>query len=206
MDNSLSEYWYALSKETPGKRWWDAPIWHDAIGRALQMSRGEVGGVYAFAPFRLARIDEKPLILAAYPAPRLFEPADEDWLGIETVIAWDPVSDTASVIGDPEPQLVGCLDVDAAVYASPRRFFQRWAQKRAAFAVQRQIAAGNDWYSKPLETDQIPGALMVGQPDQIRWRASDLPSDLEVVDADPRAVSRAILKSANLPRTFQRAA
>lgn len=206
MDNALSELWFARAKDSPAKTWWEAPIWHDAVGRAMCMNREEYAGVYALAPFRLAKVDGKALVLAAYPAPRIFTPTDEDWLGIETVIAWNPVDDTATVLGDAEPQLVGNLDLEPAIYARPRRFFQRWAQKRAAFAVQRQTFAGKDWHSAPREVDQIPGALLIGNPDKVRWRSYSLPRDLEVIDADPRQINRAILIDANLPRAFQRVA
>lgn len=206
MDNSLSELWFARSKDTPAKMWWEAPIWHDAIGRALRLSREECAGVYALAPFRLGRVDGKAVVLAAWPAPRLFAPIDEDWLGIEAVIAWNPLDDTAIVLGEIDPQLVGNLTDENTVYGSPRLFFQRWAQRRAAYAVQRQMTAGKEWHSPPIELDLAPGALMIGKPDQIRWNTYDLPRDLAVVAADPREINRAILIAAKLPRAFQRAA
>lgn len=206
MDNTLSELWFARAKDSPAKTWWHSDIWHDAVGRAMCMNRAEYAGVYALAPFRLARVDGKPVVLAAYPAPRIFAPVDDDWLGIEAVIAWNPVTDEAMVLGDPEPQLVGRLDDEPAVYGSARLFFQRWAQKRAAYAVHRQTMANSDWHSAPPEADLIPGALMIGKPEKIRWRSYSLPKDLEVIGADPRQINRAILISANLPRAFQRAA
>ena len=204
--NAQSAYWYALGKDSPAKLWWEAPLWHDAIGRALHMDRSEFAGVYALSPFRLTRIDGKPVVIAAYPAPRIFTPLDEDWLSIETVIAWNPVDDTAQIIGDVEPQLVGSFNEDSAVYGSPRAFFQRWAQKRAAYAVQRQAVAGKDWSVVPSEVDLVPGCLMIGKPDAIRWNTYPVPRDLEVVAADPSQINRAILRSANLPRAFLRAA
>lgn len=206
MDNSLSELWFARAKDTPAKMWWNAPIWHDAVGRALHLSREECAGVYALAPFRIGKVEGKAVVLAAWPAPRLFTPIDEDWLGIEAVIAWNPLDDTAIVLGDRNPQLVGNMADESAVYGSPRLFFQRWAQRRAAYAVQRQMTAGKDWHSPPTELDLAPGALMIGKPDAIRWSSYDLPRDLEVVAADAREINRAILISAKLPRAFQRAA
>lgn len=204
--NELSQLWFARSKDTPAKMWWYADLWHPATGRALNMDRSEFAGVYALAPFRLARIDEKVLVLAAYPAPRIFDPIDEDWLGIDAVIAWNPVDDTATVLGDVEPQLVGSFHEDSSLFASPRAFFQRWAQKRAAYAVQRQMVAGKDWHHPPIEGDLVPGALIIGKPSEIRWTNFDLPRDLEVVGISALAVNRAILRSARVPRAFERAA
>lgn len=206
IDNSLAARWFALSKDSPAKLWWHSPLWNDATGRALGLDRAECAGVYALAPFRIARIDGKALVLAAYPAPRIFAPVDEDWLDIETVIAWNPLDDTAIVLGDPVPQIVGTFAEDATLYASPREFFQRWAQKRAAYAVQRQACADNEWSAPPVEADLAPGALIIGNFNEIRWQTHNLPRDLECVGVDARLINRAILRAANLPRAFQRAA
>lgn len=207
IDNTISEYWYALGKDCPGKTWFYADIERRApIYRALRIDPGDMGAVYAVAPFRLARIDERVVILAAYPCPRILTPCDENWFGIETVVAWDPVANQATILGDSEPQLVGSFDNRNALFADPLTFFQCWARDRAVFAVQRQTIAGTDWQSAPREVDMVPGCLIVGAPAKIRWNPSALPADLECVGIDARIINRAILASARLPRAFQRAA
>lgn len=204
--NAESAYWYALSKDTPAKQWWNLEPGHASVYRAMCINPEEYAASYALAPFRVGRIDGRAVVMVAYPCPRLFAPYDEDWLSVETVIAWNPIDDTATILGDPDAQLVGSFRDDSAVYAGPRSFFQAWAQRRAAFAVQRQMADGKEWAVVPAELDLAPGCLIVGKPDAVRWNAYAMPRDLECVGIDARVINRAILRAANLPRAFQRAA
>lgn len=199
-DNSLSEYWFALSKESPAKTWWDAAYLHPAIYRALRIARGDTGAIYAIHPFRLARIEDRAVVLAAHPAPRILDDPEHEWLSIETVIAWEPITNKAHVLGDPVPQLVGTLTDDAnELHADPRAFFQSWARRRAIFAVQRQQARKDRWHISPSERDEAPGALIVGQVKDIRWNPSAMPAHIECVGCDAREINRAILRAARLP-------
>lgn len=201
MDNALSTLWFERGKDSPAKDWWNAEPWHPAIGRALRIDRAEFGGVYALAPFRVIRIEGKPMIAAAWPAPRILGPVDYDWLDIEAVIAWNPVDDTAFVMGDPVPQLVGKLSDDAPqIHASPRAFFQQWAIRRAAYAMQASQAAQQSWHIKPTERDEVPGVLMTGPIEKIRWNPAAMPEHIECVGCDPQHINRAILRAARLPR------
>lgn len=199
IDNSLSEYWFALSKDAPGKAWWNAAPLHPATYRALRIDPKDTCAVYAVHPFRLARIDDRPTVLAAYPAPRILDDPEHEWLGIETVIAWDPVSDRAMVVGDDSAQLVGNLSDDAnTIFASPRAFFQGWAIRRAQFAVQRQQA--RQWDAKPSERDEVPGALLIGAMADVTLKPGTMPEHIQCQGLDPKALNRAILKAARLPR------
>lgn len=200
--NALSTLNYMRAKGTPAKTWWDAPVWHPAVSRALKIDRQQEGGVFALSPFRLATIDGKHVILAAYPAPRILGPVDDDWLSIEAVIAWNPLTDEATVLGDPEPQTVGGFtDTDhGAIYASPLEYFQSWAIARAAFYVRWCASRKGEWAHGVTETDLIPGALALGPLDNIRWR--DLPASIEARGIDPMTLNRAILRQANLPRAY----
>lgn len=201
IDNTLSEYLWALRKECPGKVWFDCEATHPAIARALRIDPGQDGAIYAMAPFRLAKIEERFVILAAYPAPLVFGTPTPDWFEIEAVIAWEPNADVATVLGDDVPQLVGTLSDDAnQIHSSPRAFFQTWAMRRAQFAIQRQAYAGKAWHTPPVETDLIPGALMVGPVNKIRWNPAAMPPHIECVGVDPREVNKAILRAAYLPR------
>lgn len=197
--NYLSAWQYAIDKETPAKMWWGLKSSHPAIASALKVDRSKAPAPYALAPFRFWRDEtNRPLILAAYPTPAIM---DCDWLGIETVLAWDPKTDTAWVIDDDRPQLFGqATDEAAQIFASPRAFFSEWMRKRAQLATQIQMAAHNHWTAPPTEIDPLPGALMLGEPEAIRWPTHALPEAFHVVGADPRRINRAILKSARLPR------
>ena len=203
-DNSLSAYWYALSKDCPGKLWWDADhtAGRSTIRRALGIAPGDEGGWYAIAPFRFFRSETgKASILAAWPAPLVLDEPTPDWLDIQTVIAWNPVKDTARVLGDPVPQLVGVMREDAnALFSSPRAFFQAWASRRAIHAVRHREASAKEWHVVPPERDEVPGALMIGTPASIRWNPAALPEHIECRGCDAREINRAILRAARLPR------
>ena len=201
MDNAFSTYWYSLSKDAPGKEWWKAKPTHPAVYRALGIRADDHGAVYACAPFRLHQTEQGHRILAAYPAPRLFDTPDHHWLGIDTVISWDPVRDQASVMGDESPQIVGAMTEQAnRLFASPRSFFQQWASRRAQFAVRRQEAAKGHWHIAPREVDEVPGGLVIGATADIAWSPSALPEHIECVGINPAIVNKAIMRAARLPR------
>ncbi|CDO38914.1 hypothetical protein [Novosphingobium sp. KN65.2] len=196
--NEFSAYWYALSKDTPAKTWWRCPPMHDSVYSALGIRKSDTGAIYACAPFRRHPAGH---ILAAYPAPRLFDEPDHNWLGIETVIEWHPGKDAAEVVGDPTPQIVGHMTEEAnGLFSSPRRFFQQWAAKRAQFAVQRQNAAKGLWHIAPAERDEIPGGLVIGATADIRWHPSAMPTDIQCFGLNPTIINKAILRAARLPR------
>lgn len=199
--NAASIWLYGLSKDCPAKTWWDAEPTHPAVYRALRINKDEWPAVYACAPFRLARVDGAPVILAAYPAPRLFDDLDTDWLGIEQVLCWNPANDTFSILDEHSPALFGRVDGDT-IFGDARSFLQQWAAKRAAFAAVRHDAKDKRWHITPTEADEAPGPLVVGDLTKIRWPLHEMPESIECMGVDPKAVNRAILKSARLPRAF----
>lgn len=208
IDNSLSAYWHALSKDSPGKTWWRAKPLHDAVFKALRIDRNDEGAVYAVHPFRL-HIDAetgRKAILVAYPAPRVCSPPDADWLNIEQVLVWNPVKGAVRLLGDETPGLFGSFDEGNTLHADPLRFFQEWAQRRAAFAVQVKTALVNRWHAVPTERECAPGCLIVGDVKRIHWAPHALPEHLECAGIDPMAINRAIIRAARLPRAFERAA
>lgn len=198
--NAVSAYWHALTKDSPGKTWWNAEIGHPAIYRALKVDRADPVAAYAVAPFRLAKIENKHLILCAWPSlPMLSE--CRDWLGIDQVIAWNPTNNSAQILGDIAPQTVGAFPQadTGTVFASPFAFFRALIEERAAFAAAYLASKSAHWQTAPTEKF-APGLLIVGDPDKVRWRPSDLPPVLECVGIDPGKVNKAIFKSARLPR------
>lgn len=142
------------------------------------------------------------MILAAWPAPRMLGPFDWDWLNIAAVIAWDPVADTASLLGDTGPQLIGAFTDDDAgtIYGQPRMFFTDWLRARAAFFARWCQSRQGKWAHGVSEPDLIPGVLAAGDLEAIRWRPTAMPADLTVIGIDPARLNRLLLKSARIPR------
>lgn len=200
MDNDLSILMFERKKQTPAKTWWEQDIFHPAIARALKVDRSEMGGVFALAPFRLFHDGEKHVILAPFPAPRMLGPVDHDWLDIATVIAWNPQDDTAEIMGDVQPQLVGNFDdsEQGTIFSSPRDFFTQWMMDRAAFFVRWMQSRKGEWAHGATERDLTPGKLAVGDINKIRW--SGLPDTIHCRGLSTQEVNRAILRQANLPR------
>lgn len=198
--NYLAAYWRDIKREGPAKMWWDLPFDHPAIARALRIDRSQPGATYALAPFRYMRDGARHLILAAYPCPHAFAPIDIDWLGIETVVAWEPVTGKVEVLTDDRPQLFGRLtEDDSTIFADPRAFFTAWMKARAWYTATRQQAVYSKWSATPRELDVLPGALIVGDPDVIHWPTATMPRHVQCVGIEPKRVNRAILKSASLP-------
>lgn len=198
--NILSAYWFAQDKDTPGKTWWNATAQHPAIFRAMRIDPADPASVYAIAHLRITRIDGAPFILAAYPTPRILGPLDLDWLEIDQVLAWNPVTDQAHILSDPNPQLFGPLNDDqAAIHASPFAYLRSWCEARARFFVEWQGSHGQAWRGVPNEPDLAPGALMVGRANDIPWCPSAMPDALQVHGIDPTIINKAILRAARLP-------
>ena len=198
--NAFSTLLYMRSKDTPGKTWWNCAPWHPAIGRALKIDRTQEGGIFALAPFRLWHDGERHLVIAALPAPRILGPVDDDWLEIETVIAWDPQTDRAFVIADDNPQLVGHFadPSEGTLFRSPRDFFTAWAIERAQY-FGRWVATQKGTWAHPVpERDLAPGKLAIGNIDKIIW--SGLPATVHARGINPATLNKAILRQARLPR------
>lgn len=198
-ENILAAHDYALAKDTPAKTWWSADANHPAIARALRIDRSALGAPYALIPFRLWNDGERHLILIAHPAPRCLGPVDLDWLGIESVIAWDPRKDIAALL-PADDALVGNFadDAEGTVFTSPRDFFTEWMRGRAAFFVRWCESRKGDWAHGARERDDAPGKLLVGELERADLR--NLPAILHCRGIAPQRVNKAILKRAHLPR------
>lgn len=203
IDNSLSEWLYALKQKTPAKLWWDAEPTHPATARALKIDAAEFGAVYALAPFRIAKVEGKHVILVAMPCPHFFGEPDIDWLRIETVVAWDPRDNTATILGE-DDGLVGRIDRDATtIYGDAFAFLRAYAEARARFAIARGNVRG-DWRQKPIEQDETPGLLAIGDPAKMRWPIHEISETVDCVGIDPKVVNRAMLRQANIPQAVAR--
>lgn len=194
-----------IERDTPARMWWHADFDHPAIAGAFSIKRSEEGAVYALAPFRIASVNGRLMIIAAYPAPRILGPVDTDWLNIEAIIAWNPNTDEAHIIGDAQPQMVGDLTHEPTIYASPRAFFFEWLKRRAAFYVRWSMAKGGKWKHGHTERDIVPGGLVIGDPADVRWRPSTMPENVTCIGLDARRIRGALIRAAHVPRitTFE---
>lgn len=198
--NEISAYLYAIGKPCPARMWWNLPHDNPLIARALRIDPSQSCARYALAPFRYIKRGGRHLILAAHPCPRQFSPIDLDWLGIETVLAWEPKTDKVEVLTDDRPQLFGRVtDEDNTVFADARAFFTAWMRNRAWYATARLEAMKSPWSAKPAEVDLLPGALIIGDPEAIHWPVHSMPRHFQAVGIEPKRLNRAILKSASLP-------
>lgn len=199
--NLIAAHQHALSKDTPGKAWWNAAPLHPAIFRALRMDRSEEGAVFAALPLRLARTDRGARILVAFPCPRVLGPVDTDWLGIETVLSWDPVTDTAELLGDEGPALIGTVPDDCGelnVFGSPYAFLRALAEERACWSVQRANGF-RPWQRKPDEPQFHAGLLLIGNADEVHWPRHRMPETIVAHGVDAKQLNRALLKQARVP-------
>lgn len=198
--NDLFATLHAREKDSPAKVWWHAESMHPAIFKALKMDRAEDGAIYAAAAFRLYRTEDSAAILCAFPAPRILENGDPDWLGIETVLAWNPRTDTAYVLGDPVPQVIGRVPTDEPlhIHASPFAYLRALAEARARWFVMRRVVQG-DWHAV-TEPDLTPGLLLIGDPAKVSWPIHAMSGDITVHDIDARAFNNALIRQARIPR------
>lgn len=190
----------AYAEDAPAKAWFYGEVVHPAIYRALKVDRSDPAAAYACAPFRLARVDGQHRILAAWPAPPILTGFD-DWFDIEQVIAWNPTDNSAEIMGDGLPQLIGAFPTGdtGTIFASPFTFLRAWIEERAAFYTAYRAADAAHFTTAPTEGD-TPGCLIIGDAAKVRWNPDALPRNLECAGIDPAQINRAILRSARLPR------
>jgi hypothetical protein len=198
--NVLFATLHARSKDSPGKTFWDARAMHPAIFRALRMDPNEEGAIYAAAAFRLHLSADGPRVLCAMPALRILEDGNDDWLDIEAVLSWNPVDDTATVMGDAGADLFGHTDAAEPlnVYSSPFDYLRHVAEARAQWFIYRAKVNG-EWHLAS-EPARIPGLLALAEPAKVRWPLHDMPADITAHGIDARAFNNALLRQARIPR------
>jgi len=194
----------ARDRDSHAKTWFYLDAGHDAVFRALHIDKTDPAAFYACLPFRLMKIEGRYVILAAWPCTLELGPVDLDWLGVEQVVAWEPVSNTVEILGDVEPGLIGRFaDTETGtLFGSPFLFFRRWVEERARFYIEWRQSAGKEWSNPPAERDLVPGCLISGNPDKVRWSSFNLPRNVDCIGIDPNRINKAILRDAKLPRAF----
>lgn len=198
--NDLAALNYALAKDTPAKAFFFAQAGHPAVYRALRMDPAEWGAFYASLPFRLDKTEEGARILWAWPMPRVLGPVDDNWLGIETVLAWYPHLNRVEVLGDAGAHHIGAHDpmqAECHIYSDPFAFFRANVEDRAQWYMRRAVMT--DWQAFE-EPAFHPGYLITGDAEKVRWPVSAMPSDIVCHGIDENRLNRAILKQARIPR------
>lgn len=190
----------AYATASPEKTWFYGEVAHPAIYRALKVDQSDPAATYACAPLRLAKVDGEHRILAAWPAPPILSGFD-DWFDIKQVIAWNPTDNTAHIMGEAQPQLIGTFPPGdtGTIFASPFAFLRAWIEERAAFYTSYRAAAAAHFTTTPTERD-TPGCLVIGDAAKVRWNPDALPRNLECAGIDPGKINRAIMRDARLPR------
>lgn len=203
--NGLFARLHARSKNTPAKTFWHAEAMHAGIFRALRMNPAEEGAAYAAMAFRLHRSDEGARILFAWPSLHHLDNLEDDWTGIETVLAWNPADDSATVMGDPDAVLFGGTGAPGEplnVFASPFSYLRHIAEQRAAFWTFRRGMIFNNWHAIDEPTTH-PGLLALAPPDKIRWPIHALPDDIRLHGIKAQAFNTALLRQARIPRATE---
>ncbi len=187
----------------PVDMWRQARWQHVSVNRVLDFAPDLPGAGFALFPFRLAKVDDAYKVLAAWPCPRTTGPdIDLEHNRIEIVLAWCPESNQVEVLGDPQPQLVGSLDGyfgPGALFGQPRAFFQQWAADRARFFNFVRGVRRSGAHPIPIEPDLVPGMLIVGPVNKVRWPVRAMPPVVNCVGVSPSLARGAFLQSLRLP-------
>lgn len=186
----------AINRDTPARQWFYAQAMHPAIYRALRMDAGDHCATYAAMPFRLHQDETGARILVAMPCPLFFE--DDDFLGVDTVLAWNPRTGKATVWGDDQPDHVTGKPT-GHIYADAFAFMRAYAEARAQWWEAARFEIGDKWRTF-READHTPGQLLIGDPAKVHWPARAMPADLTCHGVDPAKVNRALLSQARIPR------
>lgn len=196
--NDLYATLHARAKDSPAKTFWHAQAMHPAIYRALNIDPAETGAPFASLAFRLHRDEHGARILWAYPTPMFYGDAPDDWLGIETVLAWYPHLNRVEVIGDIGPRIIGPISEGTAIiFADPFAFFRAHAEARAQWFA--NMIEASEWRAFH-EIDLTPGALVIGDIDKLHWPVRSMPVDIICHGIDPAKLNRTLLKQARIPR------
>ncbi|MES2904024.1 MAG: hypothetical protein V4696_07550 [Pseudomonadota bacterium] len=178
--------------------WTNADAFHPAIYRALRVDQTDPAAFYACFPFRLAKIEDQHVILAAF-APPAFGSDDQP----DIIVAWEPRDNRHSIIGDNNPQIImpDHPETECDIYGDFFAFARAWVEKRAAFYQLRMDQVAGKWQHPVTEPrdGNLPGILAIGDVSKIRL-PRDLPPVLNAVGIDRKAMNSAIMRSANLPR------
>jgi hypothetical protein len=191
----------SLKSDSPSRTWDRATPKSKSVARVLKLDLDDPVTWYAMHPFRLAKVDDEHRVIVAFPPPAIT--VGLWWhTDIETVLSWDPRANTVTVLGDPAAQLIhGNIYTDVLnIYTNPFTFFRKWVEARAMWRT-KYLDARNGKWSHPVKENplDLPGALIVGDPREIRWPQQAMPETINCVDCDRQAVMGSIFRSAGVP-------
>lgn len=167
------------------------------MARHLRIDPDDPRAWFALAGFAPLEIADAWHIAAAVPAP---DPFSSDSLPGETVVAVDPETGKASVLGDPAPALVAPSPQPESlfIHTDPLKWLRHWADERVVFLETRRDMIARSRIV-PTFSAQPPTALAIGSIDEVPWAglyARTIRSDFE----HHKAIKRAIFRVADLPR------
>jgi hypothetical protein len=178
-----------------------------AVYRALKIDLREPSAAYATEPFTVLSIDEKNWIAGAVGHHAGLRYGD--WHPTGDVILWNPRTGETRLRGDIGPALIVPFHPEPRlpVYTDGFAFFRAWADNRAAIYTRQSIAAEMHKTTNADPRDSgIPGALAIGDLNKIDWFNTGATVLAATPGLDPKALNRAVIRSARLPRVESLAA
>jgi hypothetical protein len=180
-----------------------AQIWRKrlAVFRALKISPLEPTAGYAVQPFTVLETDLGNWIAGAvgHADPLRYG----EWSAAGDVILWNPRTEEVRLRGETGSALICPFRAEPrlTIYGQGFAFFRAWADNRAAIAQRINLAAANHraTNAEPMDSG-IPGALAIGDLAKIDWRAVDASVLVAGPGIDAKALNKAIIRSARLPR------
>lgn len=193
---------------------WLAADWsrnRTAIYRALRIDPNEPDVAYATGPFTLLTTGggEHRWIAGAVGIWRALSPHGWTPDDISDVILWNPRTGAVQLLDGDGPTLImpHRFEPRLTVYVDGFAFFRAWADRRAATLTSLRAAskAHRVADAEPRDSD-IPGALAIGEMKDIDWCGTGASILVAGAGVDPKALNRAIIRSARLPRVESLAA
>jgi hypothetical protein len=178
-----------------------------AVFAALKIDPLEPTASYAIQPFTVLETDEGNWIAGAvgHEPPMRYG----DWTPTGDVILWNPRSGAMRLRGVIGAALIVPHHPGArlTVFGDGFAFFRAWADNRAAIAERIAVASTNHrtTNAEPMDSG-IPGALVIGDMAKIDWRDTGASVLVAGPGIDAKALNRAVIRSAHLPRVESLAA
>ena len=167
------------------------------MARQLRIDPDDERTWFALAGFAPMEIDGDWHIAAICPAP---DPFDPDCFSTGDVVAVNPETGAARLLGEPGPVLVLPRPQPESlfIHVNALRWLREWADERVLhFERRRQALSGTRIV--PTFFGEPPSALAIGDIDRINWGGVYA----RLIRADfshHKAIKRAIFRAADLPR------
>ncbi len=165
-----------------------------SICKAIDIDPAHPLSYWSTHPFRVVERDGVTWIAGAVGAPPLKDAMRMiAWtpMAITDVILWNPRTGMLRLADDDGDRLIAPADGgELTVYGDGRAFFRAWADLRADMAH----------YEHDATPYALPGALLIGNPDNVRWLNLGATVLKPSAGVDPKRIKAALHRQANLPR------